>query len=433
MTEKDNPEGGIATLAADSIDDYNTEAPFEVSGVALPVNTVVNGGQNTNHYYTENTLESAAEMLEGQQIVKNFHDLDGMANADQVIGKITDAGYEKGIGLVFSGEIVDETIAEKVAQGYLDVSPTVARQLGEYDEAMGAQEVAQITGFRDLAVVANGQPGASIEPGSNPAVTALSLDALSKGFDVLQEDLDLVPPETAAENARRGLECVESVDTDAGEAQGRDTARAIIDAVENDEGLSPEMVSEIASFDRHREQGNDEIDPENEGTPCEDNGYVSWKLWGGDEGVDWAQRKNDQMDDEEDTMEKDTLQGDFKTVAGVRFQGTRDGKLDEAEIDENFGDHALYGDGENKGDYSYWVVDAEGYLRKGNVQSAWQLGCRGECPSDDTHDSNLMDLANEFDEPPEFAQEDTMDAIPVVESVPVEEKPAGEVVTFIEN
>jgi hypothetical protein len=123
-------------------------------------------------------------------------------------------------------------------------------------------------------------------------------------------------------------------------------------------------------------------------------------LWGGDAGVDWAQRQNEQMD----TNQQDTLQ-DMKTVAGVRFQGTRDGKLDETEIEDNFGDHALYGEGENKEDFSYWVVDAEGFLRKGNVESAWSLGCRGQCPGEDEHDSNLMDLAAEFDDPPEFAEE----------------------------
>lgn len=107
-----------------------------------------------------------------------------------------------------------------------------------------------------------------------------------------------IPPETAAENARRGLECVEEVDTDAGKAQGRDTARLIIDAVENNEPISEDMIGEIASFDRHREQGNHEVAPEFEGSPCEDNGWVSWKLWGGSAGVDWAQELNDKLDED---------------------------------------------------------------------------------------------------------------------------------------
>jgi hypothetical protein len=313
--EKDNPDGGIATLAADNVDDWNTEAPFEVSGVALPVNTVVNGGQNTDHFYSESVLEDAAEMLEGQQIVKNFHDIEGQASADQVIGKVTDAGFEKGVGLVFSGEMVDNETAEKVAQGYLDVSPTVGRQLGEFNESMGAQAVERISGFRDLAVVANGQPGASIEPGSNAAITALSMDALSRGFDVLQDD----------------------------------------------------------------------------GT----------------------------------------------TVAGVTFVDTGDGELDESEIpNDDFEPHYLY-PGDTKSESSYPVVDADGVLRKGNVEAAWSLGARGDIDADE-HDSKLMELADEFDDPPEFAQEeDTMseeepETVPVVDTVPVKEQATGEKVTFKE-
>jgi hypothetical protein len=250
--------------------------------------------------------------------------LEGQADASQVIGEVTSAGYQKGVGLVFEGEVVDADTAGKIKHGYLDVSPTPARSLGEFDESMGAQRVERLADFRDLAVVANGQPGAKVEMGGNPAVEALSMDALSNGFDTLSED------------------------------------------------NKPE---------------------------------------------------SDESDGSDDDSE-DTLQGEMKTVAGVSFQGTREGKLDESEIDDNFSDHALYGEGENKSDYSYWVVDAEGFLRKGNVESAWELGCRGQCPSDDEHDSNLMDLAQEFDDPPEFAQEDSMsETIPVVKSVPVKENP----------
>jgi hypothetical protein len=427
MTETDHFEAGLATLSADPKDNFPENSPWSVNGVAIPVNQVVNGGQGVDHFFPEESLEGKGELLEGKPIVVDFHELDGQADASNVIGEVTSAGFQKGVGLVFEGEIVDPDIAGKIKHGYLDVSPTPARSLGEFDESMGAQRVERLADFRDLAVVANGQPGAKVEMGTNPAVEALAFDALSNPFDTLQDDLDLVPPETAAENARRGLECVEEVDTDAGEAQGRDTAQTIIDAVENDEPLSESMVGEIASFDRHREQGNHTIDEEFEGTPCEDNGFVSWMLWGGDAGVDWAQRKNEQMD----TNARDTLQ-DMKTVAGVSFQGTRDGKLDESEIDKeetDLSDHALYGSGENKEDFSYWVVDADGFLRKGNVESAHSLGCRGQCPSSEEHDSKLMDLADEFDTPPEFAQEDSdsmsdePETVPVVKSVPVKENP----------
>lgn len=110
------------------------------------------------------------------------------------------------------------------------------------------------------------------------------------------EEIDLTPPQQAADNARRGLECVEEIDTDAGKAQGRDTARAIIDAVEDNSDLSEELVEKMAAFDRHRAQANHTVDEEHEGSPCEDNGFVSWKLWGGSAGVDWALGKNEDLD-----------------------------------------------------------------------------------------------------------------------------------------
>jgi hypothetical protein len=57
----------------------------------------------------------------------------------------------------------------------------------------------------------------------------------------------------------------------------------------------------MAAFERHRE--NSKIDAEHEGTPWRDAGYVAWLLWGGDTGVEWAQRKSDELDraDEEAT------------------------------------------------------------------------------------------------------------------------------------
>jgi len=83
-----------------------------------------------------------------------------------------------------------------------------------------------------------------------------------------------------------------------------------------------------------------------------------------------------------------------------------DGKLEEADIPtEGFEGHYLY-PGETKSESTYAVVDADGNLRKGNVNSAWELGCRGQCPSAEEHDSRLMQLAEEFEDPPSWAMEE---------------------------
>lgn len=87
-----------------------------------------------------------------------------------------------------------------------------------------------------------------------------------------------------------------------------------------------------------------------------------------------------------------------KRKATVQFTGTSTGKLDESAIDKEehtLSDHYLFGEGENKGDYSYAVVDADMNLRRGNLDSAWSLGARGGVSEDDLK-RRLKALGEEF-------------------------------------
>jgi hypothetical protein len=392
---------GYAALAVDS-GDVPAEDSTLVSGVAIGENDITIGGSGKQTLWPKETLKEAADALEGQPLAT---DTDHTAEApkaqtpvEAIAGEVVNSGYVDGVGVVFEAELDDESLADKVRNGRLEVSPLVSRDLEPLENGEAAFKATNINRWRDLALVANGAaPSNEITVGENP----LTAEAL---HEALQE---LVPPEQAAENARRGLECVEEVDTDAGEAQGRDTARAIIDSVENNDPLSEEMVSEIASFDRHREQGNHTIDDEFEGSPCEDNGYVSWQLWGGDAGVDWAQNKNESMAESQGTDNGTEIPNAeaLKTVAGVTFEDTATGELDESEIpNEGYESHYLYPE-DTKTESGYPVVDAEGNLRKGNVDAAWSLGARGRA-SEDGHDSRLMELAQEFENPPEWAMDD---------------------------
>jgi hypothetical protein len=95
----------------------------------------------------------------------------------------------------------------------------------------------------------------------------------------------------------------------------------------------------------------------------------------------------------------DSAHGEMKTKAGVTFRDTRDGKLDESAIpNDDYESHYLY-DRDTKTASSYPVVDADGALRRGNVESAYELGARGGV-TDDEHDRNLKALNDEFDNPP---------------------------------
>lgn len=186
MTETDTFKNGIGitTLASErgSIDSIQEDSPIAISGVALPENVVLQGGQGVEHFYSPEMAERAARVLSEQvdddgtivHLVKNFHDTEGAAPADDIIGEVTNAGYQKGIGVVFEAETTDLDTARKIDLGYLEVSPSVARALGGFDETMQARSVSEVAGFRDIAVVGTGQEGVEVTVGSNPAIEALS-------------------------------------------------------------------------------------------------------------------------------------------------------------------------------------------------------------------------------------------------------------------
>lgn len=93
----------------------------------------------------------------------------------------------------------------------------------------------------------------------------------------------------------------------------------------------------------------------------------------------------------------DQLFGTDRSVAGVSFDGLREGDLDKSEIpNEGYEDHYLY-PGDTKSESSYPVVDGDGMLRRGNVDAAHQLGARGGV-DEDTHERKLRKLNEVFAE-----------------------------------
>lgn len=86
-------------------------------------------------------------------------------------------------------------------------------------------------------------------------------------------------------------------------------------------------------------------------------------------------------------------------VAGVEFTDTMEGELDESEIpNEGYEPHYLF-PADTKSESTYPVVDADGNLRRGNVDAAHQLGARGGVDADEL-DRKLRALNMEFEDPP---------------------------------
>lgn len=106
------------------------------------------------------------------------------------------------------------------------------------------------------------------------------------------ETIDFKPPEAAAGRAARGLELRSEHGrggTGVGIARGRD--------LKNRASLSPDTIRRMTSYfarhavDRSADGFGDEDDPSN--------GFIAWLLWGGDEGREWAEGIEKQMDEAE--------------------------------------------------------------------------------------------------------------------------------------
>ena len=101
-------------------------------------------------------------------------------------------------------------------------------------------------------------------------------------------------PATAKKNAQMAIDWKEKYgrdEVDAGTAVGWARAHQLAKG----ENISGDTVKRMASFNRHRK--NSSIKPELKETPWKDKGYVSWLIWGGDEGVDWAMELSKEMQD----------------------------------------------------------------------------------------------------------------------------------------
>jgi hypothetical protein len=92
-------------------------------------------------------------------------------------------------------------------------------------------------------------------------------------------------PKAASENAKIALRWAEENGWgDCGTQVGKVRANQLA----NREPISRETIARMAAFERHRQNSDKEL-----GDGC---GRLVWLMWGGDEGVEWAQRKLKQID-----------------------------------------------------------------------------------------------------------------------------------------
>ena len=105
-------------------------------------------------------------------------------------------------------------------------------------------------------------------------------------------------PEAASENAQMALDAKEETENpnECGTDIGWKRARQLAEG----KGISRAEVGKMSAFNRHRQ--NSEMDSDEGRADC---GWMMWKAWGGDEGVDWAQDKLEEIDEENMAMMKE--------------------------------------------------------------------------------------------------------------------------------
>ncbi len=166
--------------------------------------------------------------------------------------------------------------------------------------------------FWNKEVKENGKYGFSIE-----GLMGLSLSQILKK-QTLESYNDY--PEAAKENACKVLRWRDEYGD---EVEGMTRVGWIrANQLCNGENISEETIARMASFARHRE--NAEISDEYQGTPWKDRGYVAWLGWGGDEGINWAQRKLDQIRQEFEIIEGQVVSSNVDSYRYNDVNGTLD-------------------------------------------------------------------------------------------------------------
>lgn len=139
----------------------------------------------------------------------------------------------------------------------------------------------------------------SWEVGKTPSIGAAVWEQLidkrvsyqKGGSMTLSEDVELESytdyPKQASENAKIALRWAEENGWgDCGTGVGKARANQLA----NGEAISRDTIARMAAFERHRQNSDKEL-----GDGC---GRLMWLAWGGDAGIEWAQRKLESIDKE---------------------------------------------------------------------------------------------------------------------------------------
>lgn len=167
------------TARFDEGQSLDAPGPWTISGVALAEDEITRDPERGMLLWPAATLREAAASLEGQPVTANHPEtgdggIEYPPNIENSIGRITDAGYVDGVGVVYEATLSDEDVARKIRDGILDVSPDIGYTADGTDPETGAW-VAEDAMFVQLGVVSKGAgPNNSVQLGPSRALASLS-------------------------------------------------------------------------------------------------------------------------------------------------------------------------------------------------------------------------------------------------------------------
>jgi hypothetical protein len=223
-------------------------------------------------FFSENTVRKASELF--------------LMRANQ-----NNATYEhkdklEGLSVVESWIIEDEKSDKSRLYGFdLPVGTWMISMKVNNDEVWGDVKEGKVKGFSIEGYFADKYEMSLIDTKKDE--DEILLNAIRK-IIVDAERMELRSytdyPKAAVENAKIAVRYAEENGWGScGTAVGKIRASQL----SNNEPISEETISRMAAFERHRQNSQKEL-----GDGC---GRLMWLAWGGDEGIEWAQRKLEQI------------------------------------------------------------------------------------------------------------------------------------------
>jgi len=171
-----------AVSGSGHISDSRTEdGLLKIHGVALGDNDITRGHKSgEKKIWLPEVLEESAKKLEGKDIVVDHKN----KSARETVGRVTDAKYQPGRGVIYQGVVQDDELEPKIKHGWLDVSPKLLHSK-ETKEISGIQAPKEIFNFPNLSIVRQGaSPSNELNVGEHEE---LSVEELQEAFGETDE------------------------------------------------------------------------------------------------------------------------------------------------------------------------------------------------------------------------------------------------------